>query len=366
MNTYKILTINPGSTSTKVAIFENDKQLFSSTVRHDSDELSRFDTISAQKSYRMDTILSAISASGNTINDCDAVVGRGGGLIATEGGTYAIDELLLNHAIEGANNVQHPAQLGPQLAHDIAEKLNIPAFVVNPPDTDELDYDARITGIKGVYRNVHLHALNLKETAIHHSRLTGKKYEEMNYVVCHLGGGISISAHRKGKMIDGNDIVGGEGPMTPTRSGSVSVTEILKLADSIGIGNTKKLAQKAGGFLSHFGTADAVAVEKMIADGNAAAAAVFNGMIYQIVKWIGAMAAALNGEVDAILVSGGLAYSQAIADTLKNRCSWIADVYVYPGELEMEAMAAGAVRVLNGEEQLKVYSGVKNWVELEY
>ncbi|MCQ2557520.1 MAG: butyrate kinase [Oscillospiraceae bacterium] len=366
MKEYKIFTINPGSTSTKVALFEGEKALLSTNIKHSAEELAQFAGVSDQREYRMNMILAEIEKAGLSLDGIDAVVGRGGGLIATEGGTYAIDEVLLDHAVRGANGVTHPAQLGPQLAKSVSEKYNVPAFVVNPPDTDELIYEARVTGVKGVYRNVHLHALNLKETAIRHSAAQGCKYEDKNYVVCHLGGGVSVSAHRKGKMIDGNDIVGGEGPMTPTRCGDLPVTEVIKLCDKEGLKGAKALAQKSGGFVSHFGTADAQEVNAMIEAGNETAKIVWDTFVYQIIKYIGSMAAALDGKVDAILIGGGIAHNKQLIAELTERCSWIAPVFAYPGEFEMEAMAAGATRVLNGEEEAKKYSGVKNWKELEY
>ena len=228
MKKYKIFAINPGSTSTKIGLLEGETCLFSENVSHEAEALARYKTISEQLPYRKDTINHLLEINQISLADVDAYVGRGGGLMAVEGGGYKIGETLLDHARRGANGVQHPANLGSLLANEFATVYGKPAFVVNPPDTDELCELARMTGIKGVYRNVHLHALNLKETAIRHSENNGRKYDECNYVVCHIGGGISISAHEKGKMIDGTDIVGGEGPMAPTRCGSVPVAELLR------------------------------------------------------------------------------------------------------------------------------------------
>ncbi|MCD7839118.1 MAG: butyrate kinase, partial [Erysipelotrichaceae bacterium] len=207
MNKYKIFAINPGSTSTKIALFENEKCLFSKNVSHNANELNQFETLNDQLPYRRDTILRLLNENHISLNDIDVFVGRGGGLIAMEGGTYEIDSLLLEHARTSANGVIHPACLGPQLAYEFAKQYHAKAMVVNPPDVDELQDLARMTGIKDEYRVIHLHALNLKETAIQHSKnIMKKKYEECNYIVCHIGGGISVSAHYQGKMIDGNDI----------------------------------------------------------------------------------------------------------------------------------------------------------------
>lgn len=357
-----ILTINPGSTSTKVAVFNGSQKLFSENVPHDATELSAFPDLKAQLSYRKEAIDRFLGKSGISTDSFCAVVGRGGGLLAVEGGVYEINDLLLQHAENCENGVVHPATLGPQLAQLYAAASNCPAYVVNPPDTDELQDVARMTGIKGIYRNVHLHALNLKETAIHHSLLYGKRYEECNYIVCHIGGGISVSAHCRGKMIDGNDIVGGEGPMAPTRCGSVPVSEVIDYCFSgVSKKEAKALCTKSGGFVSLLGTSDAIKICEMAENGDAKASLVWNAMVYQIEKEIGAMSAVLHGEVDAILLSGGMTHNKSLVQELSETMSYIAPVVAYPGEFEMEAMANGALRILHGEEALKIYTGKPVW-----
>lgn len=354
----KILTINPGSTSTKIALFEGEKALFTANVSHDAAELAKYPSISDQLPYREQTIRALLAENGVSLDGLSAVVGRGGGLIAMEGGVYAIDELLLDHATRGANGVQHPAQLGPQLAKKFSDEIGCPAFVVNPPDTDELQDVARVTGVKGLYRNVHLHALNLKETAIRHAAGLGKKYEDCNFVVCHIGGGVSISAHQRGRMIDGCDIVGGEGPMAPTRCGAVPAAELIDYCFSgVDKKTAKALCTKSGGFVSLLGTSDAIEVSQRAADGDKVAWMAWNGMIYQIIKEIGAMAAALHGQVDGILLGGGMVHNKELVQKITEACSFIAPVSAYPGEFEMEAMAAGAIRALKGEEQVRKYTG---------
>jgi butyrate kinase len=363
MKKYKVFTINPGSTSTKIALFEGDKELFAKNVSHDADKLKCFTQTSDQRCYRRDTILNELGKAGITLEDVDAFVGRGGGLLAVEGGIYTINDILLDHACTEKNGVHHPASLGPQLANEFASKYSKPAFVVNPPDTDELQDLARMTGVKGIYRKVHLHALNLKETAIRHAALMGKKYEECSFVVCHLGGGLSVSAHRKGRMIDGNDIVGGEGPMAPTRCGALPAAELIRYCytQNRTLEDVMPLCQKTGGFVSHLDTSDAIEVTKRADTGDKTAKRVWDTMLYQIVKYIGSMAAALHGEVDAILLGGGMVHSMDLVKQIKEGCEWIAPVYAYPGEFEMEAMAAGAIRVLNGTEALKEYTGTPLW-----
>lgn len=361
---YKILTINPGSTSTKIAVFEGEECTFSKNVSHDAAELGKFAEMSDQLPYRRNMILDMLSEAGVKLDDVDVFVGRGGGLIAMEGGTYDVTELLVEHARTCANGVVHPASLGPQLADEFAKQYGAKAMVVNPPDVDELQDLARMTGIKGVNRIIHLHALNLKETAIRHSRnVMHKKYEECNYVVCHIGGGISVSAHRQGKMVDGYDIVGGEGPMAPTRCGSVSAADLFDYmkANDLGPDDMKKLCVKTGGFVSHAGISDALELTRRAGEGDAQAKMLWDTMIYQIEKCIGSMAAVLHGKVDAILLGGGMVYNEDLVKQITETCSFIAPVYAYPGEFEMEAMAAGAIRVLNGEEELKTYTGERVW-----
>lgn len=356
---YRILVINPGSTSTKVGVFEGERSVFCETVDHDAAKLAEFATVSEQMPCRRDTILELLEAHGVSLDDIDAFVGRGGGLLPLEGGTYAIDDVLLDHAVRGANGVSHPAQLGPQLAHEFASRSGKPAFVVNPPDTDELCDEARMTGVKGVYRHVHLHALNLKETAIRHAASLGRAYEDCNFVVCHIGGGISVSAHDHGRMVDGFDIVGGEGMMAPTRCGSLPVAEVL---DYLEAGHTtaevRKLCMKTGGFVDLLGTSDAIEVTNRAAAGDAVAQRAWDAMCYQICKCIGSMACVLGGKVDGILLGGGMVHSKQLVAYIEQRCGWIAPVCAYPGEFELEAMAAGARRVLDGDEKAKAYTGV--------
>lgn len=357
---YRVLVINPGSTSTKVGLFEGEREVFTENVQHSAEKLAQFRTISEQMPYRRDTILEAIGRHDVDLATVDAYVGRGGGLLPTPGGTYIVNDVMLSHAQAGANGVQHPAQLGSQLAHEFALFAcpgGKPAFVVNPPDTDELCDLARMTGIKGVYRHVHLHALNLKETAIRHAAKLGRSYEDCRFVVCHIGGGISVSAHDHGQMIDGNDIVGGDGPMAPTRCGSVPVLELLDYLDEHGLAQARRLCMKTGGFVDLLGTSDALEVSRRAEAGDSACKRAWDAMIYQICKTIGEMACVLEGKVDGILLGGGMVYNDGLVADIRRRCEWIAPVTAYPGEFELEAMAAGARRVLSGQEEARVYTG---------
>ena len=369
MKEYRVLTINPGSTSTKIALFEGETCLFSKNVSHDAQELAKFKTIPEQRPYREETILSLLEQENVDLSTVDVFVGRGGGLLAMEGGTYAVTDLMLEHARACANGVIHPAALGSQLADAFAQRYGKQAMVVNPPDTDELQEVARMTGINGVNRIIHMHALNLKETAIRHAKLVlGKKYEDCNFVVCHIGGGISVSAHKGGRMIDGYDNVGGEGAMAPTRCGGISVANLLDYIEKndLDIKSVRKLLTSSGGFVSHIGISDAIELTKRAAEGDRHAEMVWNAMLYQLSKCIGAMAAVLGGKVDGILLGGGMVHNKELVNYLTETCGWIAPVTAYPGEFEMEAMAAGAIRVLNGEEELKTYTGKLVWEKFDW
>ena len=356
---YRAFAINPGSTSTKIALFEGETCLYSKNVAHDAAELAAFKDMPAQLPYRRDTILRLLREDGISLEGVDVFVGRGGGLLPVEGGTYEITDLVLDHARNIANGFVHPATLGPQLAWEFAGEYGGRAMVVNPPDVDEFQDLARLTGIRGVYRGSHLHALNLKETAIRHCRSVERKpYEKCRLIVCHIGGGISVSAHELGKMIDGNDITAGDGPMTPTRCGAVPVAAVVnRLRNGAELKDIKDLCSRKGGFVDHLGTSDAREVTERAENGDEYAAMVWNTMIYQIGKAIGEMAVVLHGRVDAILLGGGMVHSEDLVEQLRGYCGWIAPVYAYPGEFEMEAMAAGALRVLSGEEEPKLYSG---------
>ena len=355
---WRVLVINPGSTSTKVGLFDGEKPVFTANVAHEASELAKFAGVSDRLPYRLGLIEAALAENGVDLASVDAFVGRGGGLLPLPGGTYEVDDVLLDHSTRGANGVQHPAQLGPQIAHALAARCGRPAFVVNPPDTDELCDEARMTGVRGVYRHVHLHALNLKETAIRHAASMGRAYEDCRFVVCHIGGGISVSAHDHGKMVDGADIVGGEGPMAPTRAGALPVAEVLNYLEAgHGVAETRRLCMKTGGFVDLLGTSDALEVSQRAEAGDEAARRAWDAMVYQICKEIGAMAAALGGGVDGILLGGGMVHNKGLVAAIGKRCGWIAPVTAYPGEFELEAMAAGARRVLDGAETPRRYSG---------
>jgi len=358
---YKIFTINPGSTSTKIALFENENKVFGVTLEHEASELAKFEKLSEQLPYRREKILQALKEQDLTLENTDAFVGRGGGLAPLISGTYTVNETLLKHARECFAGV-HPATLGAQLAASFAEEFGGSQYVVNPPDVDEFCDLARITGIKGVYRESRIHALNQKEMAIRYAEGIGRKYEDLNLIVAHIGGGISVTAHRKGRMIDSNDILNGDGPFAPTRCGSIPVSALLKMDPA----EVKPKITKTGGLVDHLGTSDTREVKHRIEAGDKYAKLIYDAMIYQIAKQIGAMATVLRGEIDAIIFTGGISNDSYLTDELKGYVGFLAPVAVMPGEFEMEALAAGALRVLRGEEEPKEYTGIPVWTGFDF
>ncbi|SBV99814.1 Butyrate kinase 2 [uncultured Eubacteriales bacterium] len=364
---YRILAVNPGSTSTKTAVFENERQLFSQNVHHDAEKLKEFPEFQDQLPYRKETIEAALSGAGISLESIDVYVGRGGGLVPCLGGTYAVTERLVADASVGASGAPHPAQLGSQICWDYARRYGKSAFVVNPPDTDEYSDLARVTGFSDLYRRSHVHALNHKEVALRYCAKARVKYDGVNLVVCHIGGGVSVAAHQGGRMVDSNDLIGGEGPMMPTRSGSLPAVPLVKLAYSGKYTERELITRinKNGGLIDHLGTADAIEIEKRIAAGDRKAKAVYDAMIYEIAKCVGACACAMKGEVEAILLTGGISHSKYVTAQLAAYTSWIAPVEVLAGEFEMEALAAGALRVMRGAEEARTYTGVPVWSQPE-
>jgi butyrate kinase len=359
---YRILAINPGSTSTKVAVFENEQELFSVNVVHDAEILKTFPDVQDQLDYRRQTIESELDGRGIDLASFAVFVGRGGGLVAVESGAFLVTDRLLEDARKGMAG-QHPAQLGSQLCNALAQKYCSKAYIYNAPDVDEYDEISRISGLKDIYRQSHIHALNQKEIALRYAAENDVDYESINLIICHIGGGVSVTAHRKGKMVDGNDIIRGEGPMAPTRAGAKPTKDILDLCFKEGADkkSIKDRLTKNGGLIDHLGTADAREVEQMIAGGNEYAKVVYDAMIYQVAKSVGACAVTLKGEVAAVIFTGGMAHSAYITEVIRSYVGWLAPLVIMPGEFEMEALAAGALRVARGEEEPGIYTGEPVW-----
>lgn len=364
MEKYRILTINPGSTSTKIALFDNEKLIFKENLTHEAGTLAKFKTISEQLPYRTEMVLEALKNNNVKLETIDAFSGRGGGLVSLKGGTYNINKLLLEHARIGYT-MQHASVLGPQIAYDLAQRNNKKCFVVNPVNVDEKEEITRITGIKGIYNESMFHALNQKETAYKYAKSINKKYEDLNLIVVHMGGGISIGAHKKGRVVDVNNASEGDGPFTPTRSGSIPAGSLVNLCYSgkYTKQEMKDLVSKKGGLVSLLGTSDAIEVKEMIRNGNKFAKLVYDSMIYQIAKAIGAYSVILKGDVQAIILTGGIANDKELVEAIKDYVSYIGKVVVMPGEEEMEALANGTLRVLTGEEKALEYTGKPVWQE---
>lgn len=330
-------------------------------VDHYSDELLKFRTINEQLPMRMKDISDFIAKNHVDLSGLDAVVGRGGGSYSVESGTYAVDDLLLQDTIASKGGLYHPSNLGIQMAKLVRDRYGGDMFMVNPPVVDEFSDLARMTGLDGIYRKSKMHVLNMKEMAIRHAKSLGRKYEDCNFIVCHIDGGISVSAHEHGRIVDANDASGGEGPMTPTRTGGLAVTDVIEYCRGKDLDKVFLTCVEAGGFVSLLGTSDSDAVHARIEAGDRKAARAWDAMIYQICKYIGEMAVVLRGNADGILLGGRLLRFPDLEEKIRDRCGWIAPVTAYEGEFEQEALAFGALRVLRGEEKAKHYTGVPVW-----
>jgi butyrate kinase len=347
-----ILVINPGSTSTKFAIFSDDAPLFVHSLRHSDEELAPFKgrPILEQHEFRRAAIQSYLARKNFRLSDLAAVVGRGGLLRPLPSGTYKVNERMLNE-LQRAPRGQHASNLGAFLAKDIADEVNVPAFIVDPVSVDEWPKRARLSGLAALPRTCLSHALNTKAVARRYSSEHNRRYEDLKLVIAHLGSGNSISAHDHGRMIDVTNSRE-EGPFSTERAGTVPAVPLIELCFS---GNytrqqLENMVFRDGGLYSYLGTKDLVEVETRIANGDEFALQVFDAMVYQIAKEIGAMSSALQGDIDAILITGGMANSAKLVRNLREFVGWIAPVHVYAGEDELQALAEGALRVLRGEE----------------
>lgn len=356
METYRILAINPGSTSTKIAIYDNEKEVFETTLRHSAEEINAFEDIFSQYDFRKKVILDALNDAGINLTKLSAVVGRGGLLKPIKGGTYAVDDLMLKDLKKGVLG-EHASNLGGVIANEIASQLNIPAFIVDPVVVDELQPVARISGMPEIERKSIFHALNQKAVARRAAKEMGKNYEDCNFVVAHMGGGISVGAHLKGRVVDVNNALDGDGPFSPERTGGLPVGDLAKLCFSgkYTHAEIKKMIKGNGGMVAYLGTNDGRDAAKMIAEGNEQARIVFQAMAYQVAKEIGMCATVLKGDIDAIILTGGLAYGEMFTGWIKESISFLGKVIVYAGEDEMSALALGGLRVLRGDEVAQRY-----------
>lgn len=352
----KLLIINPGSTSTKIGVYEDEKQVFETNLKHSAEKIAEYKTIFDQFAFRKEAILNVLKEQNIDINTFDAIVGRGGLLKPMISGTYAVNEAMLEDLKIGVQG-QHASNLAGIIANEIAKSLNIPAYIVDPIVVDELTDVARISGIPEIQRKSIFHALNQKAIAKKYAKDKGVKYEDLNLIVTHMGGGVSVGAHSEGKVIDVNNALDGEGPFSPERSGGVPVGGLVELCFSGKYTHEeiKKKINGKGGAVAYYNTNDFKVVADDADAGNEKAKLIYDAFIYQIGKEIGKDAAVLHGKVDAILITGGIAYNKGITSKIAEMVSFIAPVVVYPGEDELLALTQGALRVLNGEEEAKVY-----------
>ncbi|MDR0790517.1 MAG: butyrate kinase [Bacteroidales bacterium] len=346
-----ILAINPGSTSTKIAIYEENNQLFIKNIKHSADELAQFAKITDQYEFRKNLILKEVENAGFDINEIRILIGRGGLLKPITSGVWNVNQAMLSD-LQASRYGQHASNLGAIIAHNIACSIDgAEAIIADPVVVDELADIARISGHPLMPRKSIFHALNQKAIARRYADDNNRQYEDLNLIVVHLGGGISVGAHHKGLVIDVNQALDGSGPFSPERSGSLPVNEVIDICfgGKYSEAEIRKMVCGAGGYIAYLGTNDALVVETKAKDGNEKFAAIQSAMVYQVAKEVGAIATVLKGKVDAILVTGGIAYSKPFVSELTDRISFIAPVTVYPGEDEMGALAQNAARYLHKE-----------------
>ena len=357
MEGHRVLAINPGSTSTKVAVYQNEKSIFLKTIRHTAEEINKYDRIVDQFEFRKEIILNELIEDDITTEKIEAVVGRGGLIKPIESGIYEVNEKLLKDLKDEVLG-EHASNLGGLIAYDIAKSLpNAKAYIADPVVVDELHDVARIAGHPKFERISIFHALNQKAIARTHAKTINKNYDDLNLIVAHLGGGISVGAHYKGKIIDVNNALDGEGPFSPERSGTLPNGQLVEMCfkGDYTKKEIKKMLKGEGGMIAYLGTNDAYSVELKAKDGDAKAKLIQDAMGYQIAKEIGSLATVLKGNVDGILITGGIAHNPDLIEYIKEMVSFIAPVSVYPGEDEMKALAVNGLLVLKGEIKCKEY-----------
>ena len=353
--------INPGSTSTKVSLFDDERVVFEKNLFHEASVLLAFAHVNDQLPFREEVIRSAMKDEGVAMEGIDAYVGRGGSACTQPGGLTIVDQKLYDDTVAGVGGSEHPAKLGVMLAWTLSQRYGKPAYTLNPTNVDEFGELARLTGIKGVYRMGHSHVLNQKAVAEFHAAKLGRRYEDCNFIVAHVDGGITVGAHDHGRMVDGNMGADGEGAFTPTRIGSVPVLQLLDYLESHSVKEARLKCSRSGGFVDLLGTSNADTIHALVDQGDRKATLVWQTMIYQVCKMIGEMSAVLCGKVDAILLTGGFMRFADVIEGVRMRCGFIAPVAVYPGEMEQEAMALPTLKALRGEIEPRRYTGKNVW-----
>ena len=355
MKSYYILAINPGSTSTKIGIFKNTKMILSENISHSVSELSKFNSIMEQREFRSGIVLDFLNDCEIPTSKLDAIVGRGGMLTPMRSGTYIVNEEMISFLIN--NLLEHASSLGAILADKIAENIGVKAYIVDPVVVDEMDDIAKITGIPEINKISIFHALNQKAAAREAAKRIKKRYRDCNFIVAHLGGGITIGIHKKGSVIDVNNGLNGDGPFSPERAGSIPTWSLVEWATTglYSLPELKKKVTGKGGVVAHLGTNDMREVKEMVNKGDKRATIIYNALGYNVAKGIGAMAPVVSGKVDAVILTGGLAFDKDLMIMIKNRVKYIAPVIILPGEDELAALSNGGLRVLRGEEKPKTW-----------
>lgn len=347
----RILAINPGSTSTKIAVFDGEDQIFVKSIKHSADELSEYKSIADQYEFRKQMVMEELKMNSIDLATIDMVIGRGGLVKPIPSGIYKINELMIEHLRMGYSG-EHASNLGGLIADSISKSIGLQdAYIADPVVVDELSDLARVSGHPLFERISIFHALNQKAIARIYAKENQVRYEDLNLIVVHMGGGISIGSHLKGRVVEVNQALDGDGPFSPERSGTLPMNQIIKACFSgkYTFEEMKKMVTGKGGYVAFFGDSDAIAVENAVKAGDPKATLIHNAMAYQVAKEIGSAAAVLRGEVDAILLTGGLAYGKPFVEEIKQYISWIAPIFIYPGEDEMRALAMNALMILKKE-----------------
>ena len=353
----KSLIINPGSTSTKIGVFEDETLLFEKTLRHSTEEIAQFDSIVDQKDFRKEIITACLAENNCELSSLDMIVGRGGMLKSIPSGTYEVTDVLLEDLKKGVQG-QHASNLGGVLAREIGDSIGVPSYIVDPVVVDELCDEARLSGVPELPRTSVFHALNQKAVAKRYAAESGKPYASLNLIVVHMGGGVSVGAHKDGQVIDVFNALDGDGAFSPERAGGVPVGALVRMCFS-GKYTEKEVYKKLvgdGGFNAYMGTNDMREVENLVNAKDPKATAICNAFIFQVAKDVGSMACVLKGKVDRIIVTGGIAYDKNVMKGLKEACEWIAPMTVYPGEDELLALVQGGLRVIRKEEEARIYT----------
>lgn len=351
----KILVINPGSTSTKVSVYENTAEIFTDSVFHDAPLLLKFKHVNDQLDFRMEVVLDILSKHSISIESIDLISARGGSALSQRSGVIEIDENLYNDTYNGLGGSEHAAKLGVMIAYKLMLKYGIKAYTMNATNVDELNDYARLTGIKGVYRNAQAHVLNQKAVLKYYCEEHNLKYQEHNFICIHIDGGITIGAHEHGRLVDCNVGSGGDGPFTPTRIGSVPVLALLDYIEENGIDKVRTMCSRSGGFVEYFGTSDGDTVMKLYDENDYKAKIVVDSLIYNIAKEAGAMAAVLKGDVKAIIITGGYIRYKKLIDRLKSYIEYIAEIELI-SDREQETLALEAYEAFKGMEEVHKYT----------